>query len=137
MVPMLIGEWNAGFQVSFPAYCHLHFCRLVCRLVCMLNNCHIISLSTYHPQQWTFHVHSCSIPSLWGFLPISLSYYAATLLPTPGKAGLQPYSKSSRRHQIIKSCWMYFISLHIRSSLLKFPVYNLGTCYITLWCLPL
>lgn len=58
-----------------------------------------------------------------------------TLLPTPGKVGMQPCSKSSRRHYITKSCWMYFISKH-SSSFFEIPSVHpldMHFCCLPLW----
>lgn len=70
MVIILFGEWNAGFQVSFPAYYHPP----------LLGPClHIIPLSKYYPQSWTFHSLCPQLWDFWGLSLVRLSYYEATL----------------------------------------------------------
>jgi hypothetical protein len=135
-------------DLKFPFLC-ITICHF-CGLVCMLNNCHIIPLSTYYPQPWTFHspcpqLHNCSIQfsgvSHWSAYLImklhckvhqSIEKYLLwdeTLLPTPGKVGIQLCSRSSRSIILSRAagCTVYLYTPH--HPFLKFPVYILWTCH--------
>ena len=129
MVIILFGEWNTGFQVSFPVYYHLP----------LLGPC--LHAATSSHCQNTIHTHGCSTLSAhhcgvshWSaylFMKPHCKAYQSiekyliwdeTLLLTPGKVGMQSCSRSSRRHHIANSCWVYCVSIHTTSSFFKIPI---------------
>jgi len=131
-----LGNGTEDFKFPFLCITTCHFWGLVC----MLNSCHIIPLSTYYIHSHglsTLCVCNCSIQfsgvSHWSpYLTMKLHckvyqsiekylIWDETVLLTPGKVGMQPCSRSSRRHHITKSCWIYCVPIHTTSSFFKIP----------------